>query len=316
MKQRWTSLKGTSGFRNLTVYLLFVAVAAVLWLVLAMNDSVQRPFDVRLRITDVPDTVTFINDPPASIHVNVRDRGTQLFRRAVINTPSVNVSFREFAGSGVFRLTNSELYAALRQTFGNSAQISGLSIDSLRLTYTTNPGKRVPIIVAADIETASGFVTGGRLKPSQGDALVYGDRNILDTLTRVFTNRIVRRDLAETVEVNVKLKPISGAKIVPSQIKVRIPVEPLVRKQSVVPVKVLDVPPGVSVLLFPANVEVSYFVPMSRFNDEDHDIHVVATYADILASSSGLVPLHLEVHSSDYVNPALGTTHVEFTIVR
>ena len=94
----------SGGFHNALVFLIFVVIATVFWIVITLNDSVTDTFRVKFRVDNVPDSVTFITDPPHEIHVTLRDKGTNILRSGVMRDPTVNVNFRDYAHSGVFRL--------------------------------------------------------------------------------------------------------------------------------------------------------------------------------------------------------------------
>ena len=77
----------------------------------------------------------------------------------------------------------------------------------------------------------------------------------------------------------------------------------------------INVPAKESLLIFPANVDVTYFVPMSKFNDATTQVTVVADYNDLQGHKSRM-PIHVDDHSSYAINVTLLTDSVEYTIVR
>lgn len=316
VKKNWQRLRQSGNFHNSLVFLGFVAVATLLWFTLALNDNVQHNFDIRLKITNVPDSVTFINDPPLKIHVGVRDKGTSLLRSGVMRQPEISINFQEFADKGILRFSKSDLYSALREVFSSSAQITTTTLDSLHLVYTTAPGKRVPIVVEGDFNASLGNIISGLPKPSVTAVLLYSEAVDLDTFTRVYTEPIRRSDLNETAKVKAKIKQIPGVKTVPSIVEITIPVEPLVRKQSKIQINAVNVPEKMSVLLFPSMVNATYYVPMSKFNDETPDIVVTADYAEVTGRHNGKLPLAVTSMPSWCVNVKLLTDSVEYTIVR
>ncbi|MDE7414202.1 MAG: hypothetical protein K2N05_10525 [Muribaculaceae bacterium] len=316
IKKKWETVKASKSFHSLVVFLLFVVVATIFWFILAMNDNVTQTFDVDLNIVNVPDSVTFINDPPKSIHVTLRDKGTNLLRSGVMRHPAIYINFRDFASHTYFRFSQSDLDAALKASFGSSAQIGSVSIDSLSLRYTTGKGVRIPIVVRADVSAAPGNVIAGIPEPLDRVVRAYSVTHNVDTMTRVYTEPIVKRNLKETTEVEVAIKPLSGVKYVPSKIKVLIPVEPMVKKDALVTVKANDVPEGVSLLLFPATVPVSYYVPMSHFNDEDIPVSVSVSFNDLNDGDVKRLPLSISATQIFVANPQVGLTDVEYTLVK
>lgn len=317
MKQDWKKLRTSRSFRNVLLFFVFVCISALFWLMMALNDSIQDNIDVSVKIYNVPDSVTFIEEPPTNLHVTVRDKGTSLLRTGVLRKPTLQINFREYAYGGVFRYSASDLYSSLRSTFGSSAQITSVSIDSLRLNYTSNPGRKVALTVVSDVTAATGFMICGKPKCSRAWVMLYSNSEAADTISRVYTERIVKRGLSASEDVNVKLvSPGKGIRIIPSVVKVSIPVETLVKKKSTVPVKVVNVPANESLLIFPANVEVTYFVPLSRFNSDTGEIVVTADYNDMVQRRGSRMPIHVGHHAGDVVNVTLLTDSVEYTIVR
>jgi|InofroStandDraft_1065614.scaffolds.fasta_scaffold05119_11 hypothetical protein len=318
IKEWWKRVKTTARFRSILLYIAFVAIAAVFWFVFALNDNVQQSFDVNLRLKDVPDSITFISDIPDKLHVTVRDKGTGLLRNAVLKRPAIEIDFKEYtsASGSVLSVSKSDLAAMMKKTFGASAQIVSTSLDSLHLTYTDRPGKRVPIVVRTDVTATSGYVIGGHPRLSQGYTLVYGPQEALDTITRVYTDRIVRRRLSEPTTVEARLRHMPGTRLIPDKVKVAIPVEPLVNKHQMVGVTVINIHDGGSVLLFPQKVEVSYYVPMSSFNEPQTGIEVVADYSSRGPGISGRIPVRIQRAPKQCVNLSLHTDSLEYTVVR
>lgn len=284
---------------------------------MALNDSVQDNFDVRLTVTDVPDSVTFINQPPSEIHVTVRDKGTSLMRHGWLNKSHVNFNFKEFAQGGVMRLSRTDILAGLKAVFGSNAIVSSVSVDSLRLVYTTSPGKRVPVLVEADVTASSGNIVSGRFIPQPSAVLIYSaDPDVPDTITRVRTQKIIRRDLSETTVAEVRLVGIPGVRMIPDNIRVSIPVEPLVSKESMVGIEAVNVPAGQNLVLFPAKVSVSYYLPMSRFGDTDPGLKLTVDYNDIKRIFSDRLPVRLERVPAGIANVVVRTDSVEYTLIK
>lgn len=315
IRKKWRGIRTSRRFQNFVSFLVFVGIATLFWFVVALNDSVVETMDVKLEVVNVPDTVTFISDPPHKIKVTVRDRGTNIVRVALLNTPTLQLNFRDYTSHGVFRFTRNDLTSALKSLYGQSAQISSVSIDSLYLTYSTEPGKRVPVVVKADVTASAGNVLASSPVPLERGVIAYSASGNLDSLHRALTEPIVKRNLAKTTEVEVKLKSIPGVKFVPSVVKVRIPVEPLVRRESMVTVGVINLPSKESLLLFPNKVHVVYYLPMSLYNSDLLPIEVVANYNDIRRGSRRL-PISIKRIEDYVVSPELRTDSVEYTIIK
>ena len=317
LRERWGQLKETSSFHNVMVFMVFVVISALFWFILALNDSVQDNFNVRIHITNVPDTVTFISDLPEKIHVSVNDRGTNLWRNGYLRPPTVNINFREYAENGVLRFSKSDLNSSLKAVFGGTAQIASVSLDSLHLVYTENKGRRVPVQVVAHVTPSLGFTMEKEVKVSPSNVLVYGDKELLDTIHKVVTETITLDNISESTVKEVNIRRIKGARIIPAKVKVEFPIEPLVKKVALITLTPVNVPEGESLLLFPSKVPVEYYVAMSRLDDDfDEFIHLEVDFNGIARSHNG--KLHLEVKSfpDKLLNLSLRNDSVEYTIVK
>lgn len=312
----WQSVKTTSGFRKLLTFLVFVVISTLFWFILALNDNIQDDFEVKVNIYNVPDSVTFINIPPAEIHVVVRDRGTSLWRNGLFARPTLDINFRDYSEDGIFSVNKAELSAGLKNIFGANANLISTSLDSLKLTYTTLPPRRVPVVVVSDLSASVGKVICGKAQVIPGSVSVYSSRAALDTVTRVFTEKIVRHDLEESTELSVRLHSIPGVRIEPSAVKVKIDVEMLVRKEATVNVKIDNLPAGMDLLLFPSSAKVEYYVAMSNFNRDDVIPDIRVDYNDI---QEGKKRIGLKVNHHQQrgiINLKTLTDSVEYTLVR
>lgn len=316
IRDEWRRARGSERFRNVVLFLIFVAIAAVFWFIIALNDNVTETFRVKINIANVPDSVTFITDPPSDMHVTLRDKGTNILRSGVVKKPEVTLNFRDYAHEGVFKLSVSDLNAELKADLGGIASISSTSIDSLRLYYTTSPGKRVPVVVDADVSAASGYLIQGSPVSLTKFVRIYSYRDEIDTVNSVTTKKLVKNHLSQTSEFQVGLKPISHVKIIPSKVNVKVNVEPLVHKEAYVAVDVINAPSDVNLLLFPNRVPVSFYVPMSHFSDENYHIVVQADYNEIKATNTSRVPVRIVRHAPRLFNVELKVDSVEYTLVK
>ena len=315
-REKWRRLRKTSTFHDIVLFFVFVAVATLFWVILALNDNAQDSINVKVAINNCPDSVTFISDIPEKLHVTVRDKGTNLWRNHYRH-PTMGINFKEFASKGILHYSKNDIVASLKTIFGSGAQIVSISQDSIHLAYTTNKGRRVPVVVNGDATAASGSVIEGRMRPRPSNVLVYGDIELTDTIHKVYTEPLMLAELSETTTVEVKIRKIPGVRIMPSVVSVTVPVEPLVKKEALITITPVNVPRGKSLLLFPSKVPVEYYVAMSRLDDDDDpSIEVYADYNSINDASDGKINVRVVRYPERLKNLSLKSDSVEFTVVR
>lgn len=311
----WKRIKSTPSFHNAVTYLIFVAVSALFWFILTLNDNAQDGFRVKIAIVNCPDSVTFIDDIPTMLNVTVRDKGTNLWRDHYRN-PTLNINFKDYSHKGQLLFGGADMQTSLKQIFGATSQIVSTSIDSISLTYTTRKGKRVPVIVRGRFTAVSGSTIEGNIKVKPSNVLVFGERSVTDTIHKVYTELIEKDNIGETTDINAKIARISDVRILPSTVQIEIPVEPLVKKTTMVTISTINVPHGMSLLLFPSKVPVEYYVAMSRLNDnDDENIELLADFEDISRNSTRLNVV-LGSYPDRLKNVALKNDSVEYTIIK
>ncbi len=311
----WRLFRDSGRLHNMLVFLIFLGIATVFWFVMALNDNVQSGVTVRINIVGVPDSVKFISDPPEKMHVVVRDKGSTLLRTRSFRVPILTVNFKDFAHNGSLVFSHSDLMAALKSTFGGNALILSASLDSIRLPFVSSKGRSIPVDVIVTATPAPGSVIGGEPSAKPSRVMAYGPHSVLDTLSRVYTQRAEKRNLAEPTRFSVKLLPVAGVRLEPQAVDVLIPVEPLVTKDFVVQVNVMNLPENRQLLLFPSTVTVSAFVPMSRFSDSGVPVEAWVNYNDV-ALPTDKVPVYVRALSDRVFQETSKTDSLEYAVVR
>ena len=90
--------------------------------------------------------------------------------------------------------------------------------------------------------------------------------SILKNIKEIKTDSFALKALSDTARVTLNLTPVRGAKIVPDKIEVMIPVEEVTTKKLTLPVISQNLPTGISMLTFPASVQINCMTPVSHFS--------------------------------------------------
>lgn len=301
--------------RDILLYLVFVAVSFVFWAILTLNNLVQENYKVRFNIIDVPKHVTIISNYPTEINVTVKNNGYAMLKYMIGEVPDVNVNFKDFAdGKGYIKIPKQDLADLVASQFGVGASILSLSPESFVIKYTSLSGKKVPVEVVGDYLANFQYVVNGTVKTSPDSVTIYSDAIHLNSIERVFTEKIVYRNLTDSVYEHIALQKVDDVKIVPDSVNIMIPVEPLVTKHSSIPIKVENVPGNMKLITFPSVAGVSYLVPISLYDKKsNHPFEAIVDYADI-NRNSGKIPVRLGAMPAEYQNVQLQIDSVEYII--
>ncbi|MDE7119984.1 MAG: hypothetical protein K2O10_05190, partial [Muribaculaceae bacterium] len=249
------------------------------------------------------------------VDVTVKDKGSTLMKFAWNREPSLTVRYDEFSnvGNNYLLLSQAQLNSAVRNIFGSSATILAVRPDSLSIYYTTEPGVPVRVRVDADVRPAPSAVAFGRVTLSTDTVMLFSNSKKRSQIKELSTQSIVLSGLTDTARVTASLIVPPGMRAVPSQIKVSIPVEPLITKTRRVAVEAVNVPRGKRLVAFPSMVDVTYLLPQSLYNSDTSPVKVVVDYRDYTQGDDRL-PLTVMPLPNYYRLVSVSPADVEFVV--
>ncbi len=174
--------------RDVMLYLLFVCVAFVFWFVLSLDSEVQKDYDVPVELEEMPDSVTLIGQMPSGFSVLVQGKGSQFLRFTWGRMPVMKVKFAENVVDGnVFALSRQKIDGRLRDYFGQGVSIMSVRPDSVRMEFTSAPGREVPVRINAEVHPDLQYLISGPLKSNVDSVKIYSVNGIPRSLDHVET---------------------------------------------------------------------------------------------------------------------------------
>ena len=260
---------GSEQGHNILLYLFFVVISFIFWMLMTLNNEVEKDYRVIVNVNDLPDSVTFVNDYPSVIRVKVKDKESAFLQYMFGSQPSLNLKWKNYIdGEGNFAVSEADMRSQVLNVFGAGVNIVSITPDSFACRYTTSPGKKVPVVIDATVEPNLQYVQSGAPSSDVDSVRVYSDKETLEKISSVYTYHFELKDITDTIYREVKIAPIAGVKTVPGSVTVMVPVEQLITKTAVIPIVSRGVPYGMNIVTFPSRVKVSYLVPLSQYKKE------------------------------------------------
>lgn len=305
------SVKG----RNCITLLIFVAISTFFWLLMALNDELQRDFELPVKFDNVPPDVTLLTAQPVVLNVSLKDKGSSLMRYGWGKPPTVQFDFNDVKAKNDRIIINPlKINNAIRGIFGQATVVT-LKPDSVMIPFTRRPGKIVKVkVITGDITTSGQYVVSGAVRAETDTVRLFASTKIPANLRTVDTEPVNAEYLNDTTRVQARIIPPEGMIAIPSTVTVLIPVEPLVAREVTVPVDVINAPRGKNIVTFPSTVKVSFLMPMSVYNNtEESRFAVSANYAK-RSSTTSRMPLTITGSPNSFHNVELQTDSVEYLI--
>ncbi len=170
-------------FRHLGLKILAIALAALLWLIVAGDQLVERSLRVPLEFRNIPPALEIVGDPPTAVDVRLRGSSALLGRLEPRDIVAVLDLGSARAGSRMFHLRSDEV----RAPYG--VDVAQVVPGTLALDLEKSGRRTVPIVPALDGEPAPGFVIG-RVTSEPATVEVAGPESRLKQLTGATTEPV------------------------------------------------------------------------------------------------------------------------------
>lgn len=139
------------GFRHIGLKIMSIALASLLWLVVAGEQVVERALRIPLEFTNMPVQLEPVGEPPNVVDVRVRGSSGRLSRIAAGEVVAVVDLQGARPGQRLFHVSTADI----RAPFG--VEIVQVAPSSLYMTFEPSASKQVPIVPEVEGDPAPGF---------------------------------------------------------------------------------------------------------------------------------------------------------------
>ena len=278
--------------KEFLIFLFFLALSGAFWLLMTLNETMEREFKIPMRLTGVPRNAVITGELPDTVRVTVRDKGFTLvtydFRPLVFRFSNYA---DEDEGKGMIPLTDVQKQV-LSQMYGSSKLLQ-VKPGAFDFYFTYGTSKKVPVVFRGKITTnKSYYLAHTEFYPSM--VTVYANKQQLDKLQTVEIEPFNYRNLQDTIRQAVKIRKIRGVKIVPSTVRLSVYPDVLTEEAIEVPITAINMPPGMVLRTFPSKVTVRFTIGASLFRTIKPSLFkVVVDYEELAANPSDKCTLQL-----------------------
>ena len=278
--------------KEFLIFLFFLALSGIFWLMMTLNETMEREFKIPVRLSGVPRNAVITGELPDTVRVTVRDKGFTLvtydFRPLVFRFSNYA---DEDEGKGVIPLTDVQKQV-LSQMYGSSKLLQ-VKPGAFDFYFTYGTSKKVPVVFRGKITTSKTYyLAHTEFYPSM--VTVYANKQQLDKLQTVEIEPFNYRNLQDTIRQAVKIRKIRGVKIVPPTVRLSVYPDVLTEEAIEVPITAINMPPGMVLRTFPSKVTVRFTIGASLFRTIKPNLFkVVVDYEELAANPSDKCTLQL-----------------------
>jgi hypothetical protein len=280
VKEQLSTFFRRFNLRELLLFLLFVVLAAFIWYGHALSSVRSATLPVQIIYKDVPEAVIFTTPLPEVLYVEVRDAGKRL--RAYKQDPlelTFDISNQIQGSNGTVTIAAEAIRNGVNSLLQGTTKVQAVTPEQISGEYYSQHSKTVPIRWAGTLNPAVQYQLVGKPMLMPREVTVYGNGTLVDTLTAVYTEPVQLTDVRDTTTFSVALRPIPDVRLAINEITVRAVAEQFTEKVIRLPLRVQNVPRGMHLRLFPAEVDAVLRVGLSHFNElSEQDVRVICNY--------------------------------------
>lgn len=302
--------------KQFLIFLFFLALSTVFWIFQTLNETYEEEFLVPVELRNVPSNIVITTDLPSNLHVQLRDKGSQLLSyRYTRHFKPVVVDFNAVStGTGHVTLRGSELLRQISSQLLPGTQMLTVKPDTLDFYYNFGQCKRVPVVLQGEVRASRLFAVSNTVL-KQDSVMVYASKEQLDTITGAYLQPLNLRNLSDTTQVSSGFMRSRGIKFVPEQVDLTVCVDRLVEKTVSVPVQQVNFPATKQLRTFPSSVNVTFQVAMGLYRRITRESFViVVNYEDLLKNRSNHCTLSLKTIPEGVIHARIHPAEVEYVI--
>ena len=293
-------------FRHLGLKVLAIALATLLWLTVAGEQTVERAMRVPLEMTQKPEDLEIVGDPPLAVDVLVRGSSALLSRLDVGEVVAVLDLSAARPGSRLFALRTDRV----KVPYG--VQVAQIVPSTLAVELEKSATRTVPVVPALEGEPARGFVVG-RITSEPSTVRVIGPESRVKRLAEATTETVSvageRERLRDVVTVGVSDSAVRLAEPQRATVVVEIVPAPVERQIARVPVRWRNLGAGMRATIGPSVAEVQIRGQQESLDKIRPD--TIQAFVDLAGLGPGRYNLRVQVDPSE----AFGVSAIEPAVV-
>jgi YbbR domain-containing protein len=289
-------------FRHFGLKLLSVGLAALLWMAVSGEETVERGLRVSLELQQFPPGLEIQGEPPSTVDVRVRGASGTLGRLSPGDIVAVLDLRAARVGRRLFHLTPEQV----RAPFG--VVVVQVTPPTVALLFENSATRQVPVVPAVDGKPAPGYVVGNAAADPP-TVEVVGPESAIERATEALTEPVsvagARDRVRETVTIGLLDPALRLKSTRAAVVTVQVLPAPLERTVRDRPVHLRNLGSNLTARAVPSVVAVGLRGNREALNRVEPDD--ITAYVDLAGLGSGEYML---TGRAD-VSPEVGITHVE-----
>lgn len=303
----------------LKTFLFFLGFSAVIWVAVQFSKEYTEAVELPISYTNLPKDKIIIGDSPKTLDMRLRDRGFYIaWNRFFPPNISIDLSDAKEEGGVLIYDLERQKTAILSQLDLDYEKVDFLQKD-IKIKFEQREVKKVAVLSDdIDLSFAVGYSALEKIKLQPDSIMLSGPATILDTLKVIRTKSLKISNISNNVSGKVKLDTsnLKDVSLFQDEVNYSIRTEKFTEGKAEIPIKLLNVPDGTNVVIFPKEVVIYYQVSLKDFEKiEPSSFQVAVDFANERDSDGFLIAQILK-KPKEVNNIRLNEKKIQFIIKR
>ena len=271
--------------KDALIFLFFLFLSFSFWYLNSLRKSYEITVSVNIEYINIPIEKVNVDALPKTIQVTLKDHGSHLLLYRIRKIDPIVLNLKEVgvSNNNSLFISGDALQYHIKSQLHNTTTITGINPREIIVPFIEKSSKELEVKHIWKVSFAQQHNFSGSIDINPSHVVVYGDKNMVDTMQYLYTEKTDFKNLRDTVKQSIPLKKVQGIEYEVDLVNIHIPVEKYTEKTIEIPITGVNFPPEMELRTFPAMLNVSFFVTFSKFNSiNSNDITATIDYNDII----------------------------------
>jgi hypothetical protein len=278
---------------NFNSFFFFLFFAVVIWIFVQFSKEYNEIVDIPVSYINIPPDKLLSPENPKSLKLQMEENGFKIAWFSLF-PPTLYVDVtKAMQEDGALLYFIDENRKEILSQLSIDFEDSNFVKDVLTINYQQKKEKKLPVVSRIGVEYAAGYSGTDALQLTPDSVRVTGPDGLLDTLTRLYTEKIQLKKVKENISGKVKIDTTgyTNLTVYNPMLNYSVDVEKFTEGSVQVPIELINVPGDLNVVIFPKETLLFYKVTLKDYNKVNaSDFRVIADFSELEEKQDFLIP--------------------------
>lgn len=259
--------------KRFIVYMICVSIATILWLMTKLNKEYTTTFSYPVVYRNLPKNKINVSNTPKKLTFEVQANGFVLIGKLISTSfQPIRIDINDYikktnikTKEGKIQINTNIIKEKINNQIGNNVKITQILPEIIDFNFVSSIPKKVAVIADIKYSIKKQHIQTKPLMISPDSIEINGPKNIMDTITKVYTKNILLGEIYDNKEIKLELVHIENIIFDKEDVKVSISIEQSTEVKKKFGIKIKNLPDSLNMKLFPNTVEVTYETGLSMY---------------------------------------------------